>query len=208
MLSSLKSSLTILLTIFLTIATTLAQTIPSFNATLPPLNVTAISARDNISILECWQLATLPSIFAGAINFPLGAVEKASWAVIPPRTMVGLHNAPYVQLVFALAGTVHIKTNQTIPRTSPSYSSTVWSSLPSSPNDTFAVPEAEAWMHGGRNGFFIAADTSNVSAVGHVAEFPSDAATVLVQVPLEGNRVPEHTVLYEGVCAEGDLLGY
>lgn len=47
----------------------------------------------------------------------------------------------------------------------------------------------------------IAADLKSISTLaGHYTEFPSDEPTVLVQIPFEGNKAPEHTVLYDGPC--------
>ncbi len=47
----------------------------------------------------------------------------------------------------------------------------------------------------------IAADLKAASTIaGHFTEFPSDEATVLVQVPFVGDKAPEHVVLHEGGC--------
>ena len=52
-----------------------------------------------------------------------------------------------------------------------------------------------------RSSVLIAADIKALSTVvGHYTEFPSDEPTVLVQIPFEGGRAPEHVVLYEGGC--------
>lgn len=52
-----------------------------------------------------------------------------------------------------------------------------------------------------RSSLLIAADLHSSSTIaGHFTEFPSDEATVLVQVPFVDNRAPQHTVLYEGPC--------
>jgi hypothetical protein len=48
----------------------------------------------------------------------------------------------------------------------------------------------------------IAADLKSASTIaGHFTEFPSDDPTILVQVPFVDNKVPTHTVLYDGPCA-------
>jgi len=62
-----------------------------------PLNVTAISAKNGASTLECWQLKSIPAGYASAANFPLGQVTNATFSIIPPRTYVGLRQAPQVQ---------------------------------------------------------------------------------------------------------------
>lgn len=61
------------------------------------------------------------------------------------------------------------------------------------------LPEGddELWIMEGVNGLMIAADTVGV---GHVTEYPSDKPTVALQIPFEDGRVPEHRVLYRGVC--------
>lgn len=61
------------------------------------LNLTAISTSNGASVLECWALKSRPASFAAASNLYLGGVANATYSVIPPRTVVGLHNAPYVE---------------------------------------------------------------------------------------------------------------
>jgi hypothetical protein len=52
-----------------------------------------------------------------------------------------------------------------------------------------------------KSSVLIAADLKSASTLaGHFTEFPSDEPTVLVQVPFEGDKAPEHKVLYEGAC--------
>jgi hypothetical protein len=47
----------------------------------------------------------------------------------------------------------------------------------------------------------IAADLKSESTIaGHFTEFPSDEATILVQIPFVGDKVPTHTVLHDGPC--------
>jgi len=64
-----------------------------------PLNVTAISGKNGASTLECWQLKSVAAGYASAANFPLGQVTNATFSIIPPRTYVGLRQAPQVQYV-------------------------------------------------------------------------------------------------------------
>lgn len=62
------------------------------------LNVTAISAANNASRLECWQLAARPVLGRGAVNFDLGDFNGAFIGIIPPNTTSGtLSNAVQVQ---------------------------------------------------------------------------------------------------------------
>jgi hypothetical protein len=61
------------------------------------LNVTAISAANGASTLECWQLSAAASTFAGATNYPIGDFEGAYVGVIAPKTYIGQAWAPHVQ---------------------------------------------------------------------------------------------------------------
>lgn len=72
-----------------------------FNAS-SPLNITALTGRNNVTVLECWQLAAelTPSTIPGRIGslaLPIGNVTNASYGVLPPRFNGGLHNAPRKQ---------------------------------------------------------------------------------------------------------------
>jgi hypothetical protein len=74
--------------------------LPSSSAP-PALNLTAISASNGNSILECWALpgffASAQAGTAGALNLFLGDLANATYTVIPPRFNGGLHNAPAPQ---------------------------------------------------------------------------------------------------------------
>jgi hypothetical protein len=64
----------------------------------PSLNITAISAANNASRLECWQLAAPPSLGRGAVNFDIGDFDGAFVGIISPNTTSGtLSNAVQVQ---------------------------------------------------------------------------------------------------------------
>ena len=52
-------------------------------------NVTAISALDNASRLECWQLEAPGVAGRGAINFDLGNFQNAFVGIIPAFTTSG-----------------------------------------------------------------------------------------------------------------------
>lgn len=80
---------------------------------VPPtsLNVTAISAQNNLSILQCWQIVPgfTTSSQAGTIGasiLQLGNLANMSYSVIPPKFNASFHNAPsnqYVLLLFPLS---------------------------------------------------------------------------------------------------------
>jgi len=66
------------------------------------LNITAISASNDASILECWEVSSPfvtssePGV-AGAAFAQLGDGGAVSYAIIPPDFDGGMHNAPVVQ---------------------------------------------------------------------------------------------------------------
>jgi hypothetical protein len=71
---------------------------------VPPtfLNITALSAQNGVSVLECWQLSpgfttSSQSGTAGASILQLGNVANMSYSVLPPGFNAGLHNAPTEQ---------------------------------------------------------------------------------------------------------------
>lgn len=67
--------------------------------------------------------------------------------------------------------------------------------------------ESEIYVHGGKYGIVIAADTKSVSSSGHITNFPGSENTVIAQFPLSGNALPAHMVLHSGGCLAQDLQG-
>ena len=72
------------------------------SAALTYLNLTAISAANGSSILECWQLKNLFTVSsqagtAGTAIEQLGSLSNASLTTLPPNFNGGMHNAPSVQ---------------------------------------------------------------------------------------------------------------
>ncbi|KAL8825642.1 MAG: hypothetical protein Q9191_004291 [Dirinaria sp. TL-2023a] len=68
-------------------------------------NITAITAKDGTSRIECWRLtAPFEHSHSPGSSGPtfqrisLGKVQNASYAIIPPKHDSGLHNAPHVHL--------------------------------------------------------------------------------------------------------------
>ncbi|KAK4139791.1 uncharacterized protein C8A04DRAFT_15521 [Dichotomopilus funicola] len=170
------------------------------------LNITAISSRNGYSVLECWQLDTIPVAYLSAINYAIGNTTTATWSRIEPRTTPGEAWAPQVQLSIILNGLIRI--------TAPAPVSTTLD-IPVCVADELTQGHAVAervrtqpktqvaYVMPGtmQSSVLIAADlkaTSNIR--GHFTEFPSGAPTVLMQIPFEGDRVPVHRVLYEGPC--------
>ncbi|KAL9599259.1 MAG: hypothetical protein Q9219_003961 [cf. Caloplaca sp. 3 TL-2023] len=147
------------------------------------LNVTTIATNaQKESTLECWQV-TAPFVestepgTAGSATAQLGQTKRLSYTLIPPHFDGGLHNAPAVQYVAFTAGKAVITL----------------------PNST-----AKATVYGGRDGLILATDIANASTYGHVTKYPSGQTTVVLQIPLEDNRVPDHTVLYGGPCKRSE----
>ncbi|MCJ1263281.1 hypothetical protein MMC22_003151 [Lobaria immixta] len=168
-------SVTLVLFILQLFASTFAS--PSF------LNLTAISATNGESTLECWQLSdqfTMSSQAgtAGTAIKQLGNVTNATYTILPAKFDGGAHRAPAVQYVAFLSGLAHVTL----------------------PNSTH-----EAWIHGGKRGLILVADTAAVSVKGHITVYPSDQETVALQIPTAGGQVPSHRVLYEGACRDCDL---
>ncbi|KAL8902574.1 MAG: hypothetical protein Q9207_004575 [Kuettlingeria erythrocarpa] len=145
------------------------------------LTVTAISAKNGVSTIERWQLAspfkTSSEAGVSGVSFAqLGQAGNASYAVIPPHFEGGLHNAPALQYVAFLAGEAIITT----PETGQSVK-----------------------IKGGRDGLILVADTADVSSKGHDTRYPSGKETVALQIPVAGGKVPEHVVLDEEVGMNG-----
>lgn len=61
------------------------------------LNITALSSRRGYSVLECWQLSSVPMDYMAAVNYAVGNTTVATWSRIEPRTTVGEAWAPHVQ---------------------------------------------------------------------------------------------------------------
>ncbi|KAK0670230.1 hypothetical protein QBC41DRAFT_318391 [Cercophora samala] len=181
----------------------------------PPLNVTALSSRHGYSVLECWQLASLPVDAMQAANYAVGGqTTRAVWSRIEPRTHIGEAWAPHAQLSIILNGLIRI--TSPAPRPAESAKGPLNDSVMMSigvgerhmgaagNDDSDKRPDSRtAYIVPGtlRSSVLIAADLKSMSTLaGHFTEFPSDEPTLLVQIPFEGDVVPEHTVLHDGGC--------
>ena len=167
---------------------------------VPPtfLNITAISAQNGLSVLECWQI--LPGFTtssqagtAGASILQLGNVANMSYSVIPPKFNAGLHNAPTTQYV-----TSRTSTHSLILTHIPSLERWV-AFLSGLAHITLPNSTVDAYVPGGKNGFIFAADTAAVSANGHSTNYPSGSETIALQIPT-GGTIPQHNVLHSGPC--------
>lgn len=75
----------------------LLPTYVSATASSTPFNITALSSRDGYSVIECWQLSSVPVEAMSAMNYEIGNTTTATWSIIKPRTTVGEAWAPAVQ---------------------------------------------------------------------------------------------------------------
>ncbi|KAI9440263.1 hypothetical protein F5148DRAFT_1379979 [Russula earlei] len=148
-----------------------------FPVVVPPtfLNVTAISAQNGQSVLECWQILpgfsnSSQSGTVGPSILRLGNVANMSYSVIPPGFNGGLNNAPTTQWVALLSGLGHV-----------------------------TLPDSSDEAYFGKGDFLFAADTAAVSIKGHLTNFPSQFETAILQIPT-GGTIPQHSVLYSGPC--------
>ena len=64
----------------------------------PACNITSVSAKNDASRLECWQLDPEPRSSRAAVNFDHGEFADSFVGILPPRTSSGtLSNAQAVQ---------------------------------------------------------------------------------------------------------------
>lgn len=55
-----------------------------------PLNITAVAARGNTSVIECWQLPGQPIILGSTVHWELAAqAAQPKLTVLGPRTTIG-----------------------------------------------------------------------------------------------------------------------
>jgi len=85
--------------LFLLLSTYTSQSAAQLSlVTTPSLNLTAISAANGASQLECWQLpgvkASSDKGTIGSLSLYLGDVANLTYTVLPPRFDGGVHNAP------------------------------------------------------------------------------------------------------------------
>ncbi|KAL1848874.1 hypothetical protein Daus18300_013486 [Diaporthe australafricana] len=149
-------------------------------------NITALGAANNASTIECWQMDTPFTIStqqgtAGSAQLQLGNASTVSYSVLPAQYDAGVHNAPANQWVLFLTGLAHI-------------------SLPEDPTTS-------AYVLGGEFGLIFAADTADVSGVGHSTSYPGNTETVAVQVPTLDGEIPAHSILHDGPCTAVDVMG-
>lgn len=68
-------------------------------------------------------------------------------------------------------------------------------------------PTTSAYVLGGEFGLIFAADTADVSGVGHSTSYPGNTETVALQVPTLDGEIPAHSILHDGPCTAVDVMG-
>ncbi|KAI1492635.1 hypothetical protein F5X96DRAFT_625449 [Biscogniauxia mediterranea] len=150
------------------------------------LNVTAIGAHAGRSRFECWEVSvpfvsSSQSGISGTQTTSLGDVSNMTYNVIPAGYQSGFHTAPVKQWVIVLNGLAVL----TLPGNS----------------------SATATTSAGEIGLLFAADTPDVSELGHGAYFPGVSETVFVQIPTRDGAVPEHRVISEdAACSPAEFV--
>ncbi|KAK4955275.1 hypothetical protein LTR10_007470 [Elasticomyces elasticus] len=147
-------------------------------------NISVATGEHGKSVIQCWQLTTPPSLATiGSGSFQsqtLGKAQAVSINFFPPGLSFGSHPAPVVQWVIVLSGSIKIYLqNQTDQA------------------DT-------VFVSGGKSGVLLAADTADISPIGHVTETVEE--TTMLFMSTANGTVPEHTVLHNGGCAGEDLV--
>lgn len=67
--------------------------------------------------------------------------------------------------------------------------------------------DEEVWLHGGKYGLIIAADTADRTREGHRTEYPSAADSIAMEIPIRDREGFKYTVLHSGACRESDMTG-
>ncbi|KAI1481656.1 hypothetical protein F4774DRAFT_17580 [Daldinia eschscholtzii] len=145
-----------------------------------PLNLTAMSGRNSISVFECWQLTLPLGKKYGVDMFLMGDTESASYYLVPPRYDAGRHPGPAKQYVWVISGILHL-------------------TLPNATDEVI--------VYGGRYGLIYIDDTADISVWGHRTTYPGYDDTILLMMPVRDGINPPHTVLYDGPCKVEELVG-
>lgn len=64
-----------------------------------------------------------------------------------------------------------------------------------------------AYVSGGEFGLIFAADTAEVSDIGHRTQYPGVVETIALQIPTPDGRIPGHTTLHTGPCRANEVDG-
>lgn len=64
-----------------------------------------------------------------------------------------------------------------------------------------------AYVSGGEFGLIFAADTAEVSSLGHRTQYPGVTETIALQIPTQDGAIPSHTMLHAGPCVANEVNG-
>ncbi|KAK8091422.1 hypothetical protein PG997_001783 [Apiospora hydei] len=150
------------------------------------LNITAVTATNGKSALECWQLdapfiAPKTVDISGSAIAKLGAADNVDFSIIPPNFDGGLHNAPLNQWVMITAGLTRI----TIPG-----------------DDSDGV-----YIQGRQFGLIFAADTAGLGEWRYTT-YPGNTETTALVIPTQNGSIPDHQVVRSGPCQMTETLGF
>ena len=178
-------------------------------------NLTAISAVNDASVLECWQI-TLPLTISqapgtkGAAVQQLGNLSNMTWSSIPGGYPGSPHPAPAVQygnlLCISRSWYFSVQSQNTlltivrvceINRYNAILSGILRITIPNSPQ--------QATVYGGKYGLIIAVDTADVSKIGHVSSTLGTEELTALMIPTESGRIPSHKIIHSGACEKCDL---
>ncbi|EIM79124.1 small secreted protein [Stereum hirsutum FP-91666 SS1] len=134
--------------------------------------ITAIVGVDNRSTLECWTLVPGPDITPNVCRDlqQLGSTSNGTYFVFAAGSPIdsGTHNAPNVQYFIILEGSA-----------------------------TITFPDSSETLFVEANKVYIAADSADVSILGHHTVVAGGSR--ILQLPFPGNEVPKHNAT-RGKC--------
>ncbi|KAG5929737.1 hypothetical protein E4U53_002370 [Claviceps sorghi] len=149
------------------------------NVTTPFLNVTALTAANGVSLFECWQLA---APFLGSAEPGISGALKLSLGEVG--------NASYDVIPPRFDGGFHH---------APAFHGLAQISL--------YEGDEQVWVHGGKYGLIIAADTADRTKNGHRTQYPSASDTIAMEIPIRDRESFKYSVLHSGACRESEMTG-
>lgn len=158
-----------------------------------------VTNAQNHSAIECWRFDDPVTISetagtVGAASYTFPDAYETLYAVIPPRSNGGQHNAPVPQYVRPNTEYKEV-TNTSLARLVVFLSGVIQVTLPYPASGNTSLDSA--LLVGGANGLLFAADTTGA---GHITMYPSDQSTVSLQIRFKEDQVPSHTTLHQGPC--------
>ncbi|KIW95408.1 uncharacterized protein Z519_03992 [Cladophialophora bantiana CBS 173.52] len=204
----------------------------SWNKTKTLLHMTALTNHPvppYLARVQCWALSAGFTVYPTVGHaLALGAVDNATYVVLPPRGAEGWHRPPHPMFFVLLSGVAQVYVPNAGGGDDRGEGAT-----DSSGTDGFGSdgdygydhgrglqqqqhqeqrqsqhrqppPDDEGWTTlaitpGSPHQILIAADT-DARAKGHLTFYPGDGETVALQIPFRDTAVPPHMVVHEGPC--------